>query len=67
MIILTKEGQKDQLTKVKLPKCEPCLAIKETRKPFRKALKMSSPLELIHADICKPMNVKIYLRVMQPS
>lgn len=55
---LAKEGLLNQLTKVKLPKCEPCLAGKATRKPFGKALRASLPLELIHSDICGSMNVK---------
>jgi len=55
---LAKEGLLDQLTKVKLPRCELSLAGKETTKPFGKASKASSPLELIHSDICGPMNVK---------
>ena len=53
-----KEGLLDQLTKVKLPRCESCLAGKATAKPFGKASRLSSPLELIHFDICGPINVK---------
>jgi len=55
---LAKEGLLDRLTKVKLPKCESCLAGKATAKPFGKASRESSPLELIHFDIYGPMNVK---------
>jgi len=55
---LAKEGLLDRLTKVKLPRCEPCLAGKATIKPFSKAMRASSPLELMHSDICRPMNVK---------
>ena len=55
---LAKEGLLDQLTRVKLPRCESCLAGKATMKPFGKAMRASSPLELIHSDICGPMNVK---------
>jgi len=55
---LAKEGLLDQLTKVKLPKRESCLAGKATAKPLGKALRESSPLELIHSDIYGPMNVK---------
>ena len=43
---LVKEGLLDQLTRVKMPKCEPCLAGKATIKPFGKAMRASSPLEL---------------------
>jgi len=55
---LAKEGLLDQFTKVKLPKYESCLAGKATAKPFGKALRASSPLELIQSAICGPMKVK---------
>jgi len=55
---LAKEGLLDRLTRAKSPKCEPCLTGKATIKPFSKAMRTSSPLELIHSDICRPMNVK---------
>ena len=55
---LAKEGLLDQLTKVKLPRCESCLAGKVTAKPFGKVSRASSRLELIHYDICGPMNAK---------
>lgn len=55
---LAKGGLLDQLTKVELPRCEPCLAGKATKKPFGKAMRVSVPLELIHSDICGPVNVK---------
>lgn len=55
---LAKDGLLDQLTRVKLPRCEPCLAGKATKKPFGKASRASSPLDLIHSDICGPLNVK---------
>ena len=55
---LAKEGLLDRLTMVKLPRCELCLAGKATIKPFSKAMRTSSPLELIHSDIFEPMNVK---------
>jgi len=51
---------KECLTRVKLPRCEPCLAGKVTINPFSKAMRASSPLELIHSDICGPMNVKTH-------
>ena len=38
--------------------CENCLAGKSLRKPFGKALRHEQPLQLIHSDICGPMNVK---------
>ena len=55
---LAKEGLLDRLTKVKLPRCESCLAGKATTKPFGKASRAATPLELIHSDICGPMSVK---------
>jgi len=55
---LAKNGILDRLTRVKWPRCESCLAGKATIKPFGKASKVFSPLELIHSDICKPTNVK---------
>jgi len=45
---LAKESLLDQLTKVKLPRCESCIAGKGTAKHFSKASRASSPLELIH-------------------
>ena len=38
--------------------CEPCLAGKACRKPFGKAPRATHPLELVHSDLCGPMNVK---------
>ncbi|KAH9618858.1 hypothetical protein KSS87_009464, partial [Heliosperma pusillum] len=55
---LAKDGLLDKLTRVKLPICEPCLAGKASKKPFSKASRASTPLELIHSDICGPLNVK---------
>jgi len=51
---LAKRNLLDRLTRVKLPRCESCLAGKETIKPLRKATRLSSALELIHSDICRP-------------
>jgi len=55
---LAREGLLDRLTRVKLSRRKPCLAGKEAIKPSSKATMTSSPLELIHSDICKRMNVK---------
>ena len=46
------------LAKVKLPICEHCLVGKVTRLPFDKATRATSKLQLIHSDICAPMNVR---------
>uniref|UniRef100_A0A2N9G9I0 Integrase catalytic domain-containing protein n=1 Tax=Fagus sylvatica TaxID=28930 RepID=A0A2N9G9I0_FAGSY len=58
MTRLAREGLLGSLAKVDLPICEPCLAGKACRKPFGKAVRATQPLELIHSDICGPMNVK---------
>ena len=58
MTRLAKEGLLGSLTKVRLPKCEPCLVGKATKKPFGKACRALGALDLIHSDICGPMNVK---------
>ena len=41
-----------------MPTCEHCLAGKTARKPFGKGTRAEYPLQLIHSDICGPMNVK---------
>jgi transposase InsO family protein len=58
MTRLAREGLLGPLAKVDVPICEPCLAGKACRKPFGKAMRATQPLELIHSDICGPMNVK---------
>ncbi|OMO92476.1 hypothetical protein CCACVL1_06836 [Corchorus capsularis] len=55
---LVREGLLGPLAKVSLPTCEHCLAGKATRKPFGKAKRASIPLQLIHSDVCGPMNVR---------
>jgi transposase InsO family protein len=46
------------LAKVNLPTCEHSLAGRSTRKPFGKGIRATIPLELIHSDVCGPMNVR---------
>ncbi|KAL0437841.1 UNVERIFIED_CONTAM: Copia protein [Sesamum radiatum] len=58
MTRLAREGLLGSLTKVNLPTCEPCMAEKACRKPFGKAKRATHPLELVHSDICGPMNVR---------
>lgn len=58
MARLAREGFLGQLAKVNLPICEPCLAGKACRKPFGKAQRATQLLELVHSDICGPMNVR---------
>ncbi|KAL0456748.1 UNVERIFIED_CONTAM: hypothetical protein Slati_1014000 [Sesamum latifolium] len=58
MTRLAREGLLGSLAKVNLPTCEPCMAGKACRKPFEKAKRATHPLELVHSDICGPMNVR---------
>jgi len=62
---LAKEALLDQLTKVKLPRCKSFLVGKATAKPFGKASRASSTLELIHSDICISMNVNAHQYIMR--
>ena len=55
---LAKEGHLGSLSKIEMSTCENCLARKITRKPFGKAKRAEFPLQLIHSDICGPMNVR---------
>ena len=58
MARLAREGLLGPLAKVNLPICEPYLADKACGKPFGEAVRATQSLELIHLDICEPMNVK---------
>ena len=58
MTRLARESLMDNLAKVTLFACEHCLVGKSKRKPFGKATRASFPLQLIHSDICGPMNVR---------
>ena len=55
---MTREGLLGSLTKVDLQLCEPCLAGKACKKPFGKTKRAAQPIELVHSDICGPMNKK---------
>jgi hypothetical protein len=55
---LTRAGLLGSLAKEELPIYELCLTGKATRLPFGKAKRASSPLHLIHSDICGLMNVR---------
>ena len=54
---LVREDILGALTKVELPICENFLAGKINRKSFNKRIRAEKPLQLIHSDICGPMNV----------
>ena len=54
-----KSGPLSELKVGTLPVCESCLEGKMTKRPFTgKGLRAKEPLELIHSDVCGPMNVK---------
>ena len=55
---LAKEGFLGSLNKTDLPVCKNCLVGKTTRKPFGKGIRAENPLQLVHSDICGPMNVR---------
>ena len=56
---LAKEGSLRSLDKVELSTCDHCLVEKIARKPFGKVTIAITSLQLIHLDICGPMNVKV--------
>ena len=56
---LTKEGPLREQRVGTLSVCESCLEGKMTRRPFSaKGEWAKEPLELVHTDVCGPMNVK---------
>ena len=56
---LTKEGPLRELRVGTLPVCESCLEGKMTRRPFSaKGERAKEPLELVHTDVCGPLNVQ---------
>jgi transposase InsO family protein len=55
---LAKEGLLGHLERVSLQTCENCLKGKMARKPFRTGTRSEFPLQLIHSDICEPINVR---------
>src|SRR5215813_10603297 len=56
---LIKDGALSQLKLGTLPVCKSCLEGKMTKRPFTgKGLKANQPLELIHLDVCGPMNIR---------
>ena len=46
------------IEKIDFPVCKQCLARKAKRLPFGKAKRANLPLQLIHFDICGPMNIR---------
>ena len=55
---LAKQSLLGNSKKVELSTCEHCLKGKLTRKLFGKATKAEFPLQLIHSDVCGPINVR---------
>ena len=55
---LVKTGLLGPIEKINLPICEQCLAGKAKRLPFGKAKRKILSLELIHSDICGPINIR---------
>lgn len=53
-----KEGYLGYFTKIEMPTYENCLVGKITRKAFGKTKRFEFQLQLIHFNICGPMNVK---------
>ena len=42
-----------------MPQCKSCLEGKMTKKPFgSKRKRVEEVLELVHSDVCGPMNIK---------
>jgi transposase InsO family protein len=57
MTRLARSGLLGSLSKVDLPFCEHCVSGKTSKKPFPKATRSKGLLEIIHTDICGPLNV----------
>ena len=55
---LTKEGLFGPLKKINLLTCPNYLEGKMARKSFGKAIRAQIPLQLVHLDVCGPMNVR---------
>ena len=56
---LTKDGPLRELSVGTLPVCESCLEGKMTKRSFSgKRKRAEEPLELVHSDVCGPLNVQ---------
>jgi len=56
---LVKDGPLSSLKVESLPQCESCLEGKMTKRPFgSKGNRAEGVLELVHSDVCGPMNIK---------
>lgn len=56
---LARDGLLGQLANIiNLPMCEHCLVGNSTRKPFDKRTRDKFPIQLVHSDICGPINMR---------
>ncbi|KAH9801407.1 hypothetical protein KPL71_001014 [Citrus sinensis] len=56
---MIKDGLLGPLENESLPLCESCLEGKMTKRPFSaKGVRATVPLELVHTDVCGPINVQ---------
>ena len=56
---LVKDGPLRELSIGSLPVCESCLEGKMTKRPFSaKGSRATEPLQLVHTDVCGPLNVQ---------
>ena len=57
---LVKDGPLKKLKVGNLPVCESCLEGKMTKRSFStKGFRAKEPLELVHSDVCGPLNVQV--------
>ena len=56
---LVNDGPLRELNVGNLPVCESCLEGKLTKRPFSaKGFRAKEPFELVHSDVCRPLNVQ---------
>ena len=56
---LVKDGPLKNLRVGTMPVCESCLEGKMTKRPFSaKGTRAKEPLQLVHSDVCRPLNVQ---------
>ena len=56
---MVKDGPLKELKVGNLPVCESCLEGKMTKRSFSaKGFRAKEPLELVHSDVCRPLNVQ---------
>ena len=54
---MVRDGLLPDIGKVKYPTCEQCLSGKMVKKPYPKGIRDSELIDLIHTNICGPLNV----------